>query len=156
METSTGIEPIFSWAYKRRYRHANVWKEQVVIDPLFKEFYSKGKDLSVFVGAYDIFPSEHLKVQAEIQKYIDSSISKTINLPKEARWEDLTETFLDHMQYLKGCTIYRAGSKGDEPLEAIPLNAESINTYMKSKDESIIEGVESAVACSLNGGNCGE
>lgn len=151
MEVSTGIEPIFSWAYKRRYRQANVWKEQVIVDPLFKEFYDKGKDLSVFVGAYDISPEDHLKMQAAIQKYIDNSISKTINLPKEAKWEDLSSVALHYMPYLKGLTLYRAGSKGGEPLEAIPLNQENIDKYMASETESGI----GEVACAIGDSSCG-
>ncbi len=153
MEVSTGVEPIFSWAYKRRYRHANVWKEQVVIDPLFKEMYSQGKDLSVFVGSYDITPTAHLKVQAEIQKYIDSSISKTINIPKETKWEDLSEVALEHMSYLKGLTIYREGSRGDEPLSAIPLTKENIEMYIKQEDSII--GLDSGAVCKLDG-TCGD
>jgi len=153
METSTGIEPIFAWAYMRRYRHANVWKEQVIVDPLFQEFHKKGMDLSVFVGAYDVTPDEHLKVQSEIQKYIDNSISKTINLPKETQWQDLSPVALQYMQYLKGMTIYRAGSKGNEPLSAIPLTEDNIQKYMKT-EEVLVEVTDSA-ACGLNGGECG-
>jgi ribonucleoside-diphosphate reductase alpha chain len=137
----------------RRYRHANVWKEQVIVEPLFQEFYNQGKDLSVFVGAYDVTPDEHLRVQAEIQKYIDNSISKTINLPKETKWEDLSPVALQYMQYLKGMTIYRAGSKGNEPLSAIPLTEENIKKYMKH--EEVLAEVTDSAACGLNGGECG-
>ena len=74
MGVSSGLEPIFSAMYLRRYRDANVWKEQLVVDPLFKEFYKDGKNLSCFVGAYDVSPEDHIKVQATIQKYIDSCL----------------------------------------------------------------------------------
>ena len=151
MEISTGIEPIFAWAYKRRYRQANVWKEQVIVDPLFKQFYKENKDLSVFAGAYDITPEEHLKVQAEIQKYIDNSISKTINLPEGSKWEELSDTLLHYIPYLKGMTVYKANSRGMEPLEAIPLTQDNINKYMT---DDIEEGI-GEVACAIGDNSCG-
>ena len=151
MGTSTGIEPIFAWAYKRRYRHSNVWKEQVIVDPLFEEFYKAGKDTSVFLGAYDVKPEDHMRVQASFQKYIDNSISKTINLPKETKWEDLSDVAIKYMPYLKGLTIYRAGSKGNEPLEAIELSENNIKRYMTENVEAAI----GEVACALGDNSCG-
>jgi ribonucleoside-diphosphate reductase alpha chain len=151
---SSGIEPIFAAMYNRRWRHANVWKESVVIDPLFQEYYDKGKKLDVFVGAYDVTPEEHIKVQATIQKYIDSCISKTINLPGDAKAESFKDTALQYAGYMKGFTIYRAGSKGMEPLAAIPLTQENIEKYMK-KQELLEVGVADGQACSMADGSCG-
>jgi ribonucleoside-diphosphate reductase alpha chain len=151
---SSGIEPIFAAMYNRRWRHANVWKESVVIDPLFQEYYDKGKKLDVFVGAYDVTPEEHIKVQATIQKYIDSCISKTINLPGDANAKSFKDTALQYAGYMKGFTIYRAGSKGMEPLTAIPLTQENIEKYMK-KPELLEVGVADGQACSMADGSCG-
>ena len=81
----------------------------------------------VFVGAYDVTPEEHMKVQATIQRYVDNCLSKTINLPADATAEDFNKVALDFAQYLKGLTIYQAGSKGNEPLTAIPLSDENID-----------------------------
>lgn len=150
---SSGIEPIFSAMYNRRYRQANVWKESLVVDPLFQEYYAKGKDLSPFVGAYDVAPEGHIKVQATIQKYIDSCISKTINLPAEATPEQFSQAALDFSPYLKGFTVYRAGSKGNEPLQAIPLTEENIEKYMGMPEEPEAS-VQSGDACAANGGDC--
>ena len=149
---STGIEPIFSAMYNRRYRHASIWKEKLVVDPLFKEYYEKGLPLQEFVGAYDVAPEDHIRVQATIQKYIDSCISKTINLPSEATPEEFSQAALDYAPYLKGLTVYRAGSKGNEPLEAIPLTKENISKYMGEEHE---EKIQTAEMCSLAGGECG-
>ena len=149
---STGIEPIFSAMYNRRYRHASIWKEKLVVDPLFKEYYEKGLPLQEFVGAYDVAPEDHIRVQATIQKYIDSCISKTINLPSEATPEEFSQAALDYAPYLKGLTVYRAGSKGNEPLEAIPLTEENIAKYMGEEKELAMAVGE---ACSLAGGDCG-
>ena len=94
-----------------------------------------------------------MAVQAVCQRYIDSSISKTINLPSTATAEELNDTALAFAPYLKGMTVYRAGSKGQEPLEAISLNEENIKKYMLV--ESVIEEVQDATLCSINGGECG-
>jgi len=150
---SSGIEPIFAAMYNRRYRQANVWKEQLVVDPLFKEFYEKGVPLDNFVGAYDVAPEDHIKVQATVQKYMDSCISKTINLPKDTEPEDFSQAALDYAPYLKGLTVYRAGSKGNEPLEAIPLSQTNVDKFMKTEDKSA--SVQTGEACSLSGGECG-
>ena len=152
---SSGIEPIFSAMYLRRWRHSNVWKDKLVVDPLFEEWFKEGKPLNKFVGAYDVSPDEHIKVQATVQKYIDSCISKTINLPAEGTSEDFSQVALDYAPYLKGLTIYRAGAKGSEPLTAIPHTQENIEKYM-SADETERE-IEVGVGdkCNLAGGDCG-
>ena len=149
---SSGIEPIFSAMYNRRYRHANTWKGQLVVDPLFEEWYKKGRSLEHFVGAYDVAPEDHIKVQATVQKYMDSCISKTINLPATSTPTEFSQAALDYAPYLKGLTVYRAGSKGNEPLEAIPLSEENITIYMRKEKQTAIETGE---ACSLAGGDCG-
>ena len=150
---STGIEPIFSAMYNRRWRHANTWKNKLVVDPLFKEWYDEKKDLTNFVGAYDVSPEDHIKVQATIQKYMDNCLSKTINLPAETTPEEFSQAALDYTPYLKGLTVYRAGSKGNEPLEAISLTEENIKKYMVT--EGVEEKVQTAEMCSLAGGECG-
>ena len=150
---SSGIEPIFSAMYNRRYRQANVWKEQLVVDTLFIEWHEQGKPLDNFVGAYDVAPEDHIKVQATVQKYMDSCISKTINLPATSTPEEFSQAALDYAPYLKGLTVYRAGSKGNEPLEAIALTEENIVKYMQKEDKTA--SVETGEACSLAGGDCG-
>jgi len=152
MGVSSGIEPIFSAMYLRRYRQGSVWKEKLVVDPLFEEYYNEGMDTSKFIGAYDISSDEHLAVQATIQRYIDSCISKTINLPSTMEAKEVMDTAFVYMPYLKGMTIYRAASKENEPLVAIPTTPENIVQYMGLQDEI---GVGVGDACSLAGGSCG-
>ena len=156
MGVSTGIEPIFAPMYLRRWRHSNIWKEQVVVDPLLKEYFDNDilkQNKEIFVGAYDVSPEEHMKVQATIQRYVDNCLSKTVNLPSSATAKDLNRLAFDYAQYLKGLTIYRAGSKGNEPLTAIPLTDENIAKYLTTQE--VEEKVESADVCSLAGGECG-
>jgi len=153
MGVSSGIEPIFSAMYKRRYRQGNVWKETLVVDPLFQKYHNEGKELGAFVGAYDITPEDHMRVQATIQHYIDSALSKTINLPEDFESSDLINQALDFMPYMKGLTIYRAGSHGNEPLQAIPLTKENVDKYMQQIKEVVTADGQ---ACSLTGGGCGD
>ena len=156
--TSSGIEPIFAAMYNRRWRSNNIWKEQLVVDPLFQEYYAAGKPVDAFVGAYDVQPEDHIKVQATIQKYIDSCISKTINLPSTSTAEEFSQAALDYAPYLKGLTVYRAGAKEGEPLQAIPFTQENIQKYMNEEENNHEEkelAVGTGEACSLAGGDCG-
>lgn len=149
---SSGIEPIFAAMYLRRFRVANTWAEEVVLDPLFKEYIDQGKSLDLFVGSYDVTPEEHMKVQATVQRYIDNAISKTINLPNSAQWEDISKIALKYAPYLKGLTVYRAGSKGMEPLQAIPLTSENIEKYAKMSTNTEITSAE---ICRIGDNSCG-
>ena len=151
MGVSSGIEPIFSAIYKRRYRKANAWEETIVLDPLFKEYLKRGEPLEAFVGAYDVKPEDHIKLQAVVQRYIDSAISKTINLPSDAVPEDFEKSAMDYASDMKGITVYRASSKSNEPLEAIPLTAANIKRYTLADSET---GTDNGAVCTLNG-DCG-
>ena len=148
---SSGIEPIFSAMYNRRYRHNNIWKEKLVVDPLFREYFEKDRSLECFVGAYDVAPEDHIRVQATIQKYMDSCISKTINLPSTSTPEEFSQAALDYAPYLKGLTVYRAGAKEGEPLQAIPLTQENIEEHMTVFVET---DLASGDMCSVAGGDC--
>ena len=151
---STGIEPIFAPMYNRRYREGNAWRSVLVLDPMFKEALEQGSDGRHIVGAYDVTPEQHMAVQASIQKYIDNAISKTINLPNDAKAEDISRLALKYAPYLKGMTIYRAGSKGMEPLEALPLTEENIQMARNliNEQKAIAEMPEDV--CKI-GGECG-
>ena len=100
--------------------------------------------------AYDITPEEHMAVQATIQRFIDSCISKTINLPEQFDPATMIEDAVNYMPYLKGMTIYRAGSKGNEPLQAIPLTKEMSNDTWDNKTLS-----EQQTSSCVPEGECG-
>lgn len=124
---STGIEPLFAPAYWRRFYRptsdgSRKLDKELVVDPLWDELEKAGKDVSVLQGAYDITPEGHFEVQRVIQKHLDSSLSKTINMSKEFPVDSLSELWLEYLPFIKGSTFYRAGSRGEEPLEAIPLD----------------------------------
>lgn len=144
---STGIEPIFSPVYKRRWRSGTegVWNETIVIDPLFRTMYLKGKNLDHIVGAYDVSPEEHIKMQSAIQSYIDSAISKTCNLPETFQFTDETSDFLlQYISEIKGFTFYKAGSRGNEPLSVIDWRTIDLDKLIvEGKMEVISSSVES-------------
>lgn len=144
---STGIEPIFAPAYKRRWKTGSegVLNETIVMDPLFKETLEKGEDTTHIIGAYDVTPEEHIKMQAVVQKYIDSAVSKTCNLPSDFESETLYEDLINYASDIKGFTFYKAGSRGNEPLQALKLS--EINTKDLLQDDAVEEQVESIDTC---------
>ena len=131
---STGIEPIFAPVYKRRWRTGTdgVWNESFVVDPLFKELYMAGKFTEHITGAYDVSPEEHIKVQAVIQAYVDSAVSKTCNIPNDYEaTEELKSHLAEYSTEMKGFTFYRAGSRGNEPLEVIDPKTINLDKLIK-------------------------
>ena len=142
---STGLEPIFAPVYKRRWRTGtdDVWNETIVVDPLFKDLYLRGRDVSHCVGAYDVTPEEHIKVQAVVQTYIDSAVSKTCNLPADYEPSNLYDDLLMYANDMKGFTFYRAGSRGNEPLEAINVQDIELDTLIKEgKIQELAQSIE--------------
>ena len=117
VNTSTGVEPFFSWVYYRKSR-LGLHEEQV---PIVKKWYAahpEADDLpDYFVTAMDLAPQEHVKVQGAFQRWIDSAISKTCNVPNDYSVEQVSELF-KYMYELgcKGGTIYRDGSRDEQVL----------------------------------------
>jgi ribonucleoside-diphosphate reductase alpha chain len=117
VNTSTGIEPFFSWVYYRKSR-LGLHEEQV---PLVREWFDAHPGETelpdFFATAMDLAPEEHVRVQAAIQRWVDSSISKTANLPNNYTVEQTRELY--ELMYELGCkggTIYRDGSRSEQVL----------------------------------------
>lgn len=108
---SSGIEPVYDFAFTRRDRIG----EHVIYHPLFKQWKDAhpGEDKpGYFVGANDLTPLEHIKVQALIQQYTDSSISKTANAPESHTVDDVKELYMQAYKLgCKGVTYFRDGSR---------------------------------------------
>ncbi|MBN2546873.1 MAG: adenosylcobalamin-dependent ribonucleoside-diphosphate reductase [Spirochaetes bacterium] len=136
---SSGIEPLFGLIYFRnvlsgsKLFEANKDFEESLAErginaaDIYKQIIEQGsikkikvipediKDL--FVTSFDISPLDHLKIQAEFQKFTDNSVSKTINLPPDASLEDIKHVYLSaYKMKCKGITIYRYGSKENQVL----------------------------------------
>lgn len=107
-------------------------KEEVVIDPLFESLYQQGIDVSAFVSAHEISVEDHLRIQVSVQKHIDNAVSKTINIPNDYDIEKYSELLLKYAPQLKGTTVYRSGSRGNEPL--FPLSAKEAVEYIEAND----------------------
>lgn len=118
---TSGIEPMFAYAWKRRYFVKDEKKEEVVHHPLFVESYKNGQDLSIFEGAQDLTPEQHLEMQAVCQKYVDNAVSKTINIKQGMELKDFDAVLRKYVPLLKGLTIYPVGSRGEEPLSPLSL-----------------------------------
>ena len=123
---STGIEPIFAPAYWRRFYRptedgSRKLDKELVINPWWGVLEREGKDVGILEGAYDVTPEAHFEMQRACQKHIDNATSKTINLAENYSVDSLSDLWLEYLPHVKGTTFYRAGSRGEEPLEAIPL-----------------------------------
>jgi ribonucleoside-diphosphate reductase alpha chain len=118
---STGIEPLFAPVYWRHYKVLTEdgtdtrLEKELVVTPEFEKFGRLAE------GAYDIAVRDHFEIQKIVQRHIDNAVSKTINLPKNYPVEDLAALWLEYLPYFKGSTFYREGSRGNEPLEYIPM-----------------------------------
>lgn len=148
VNTSTGIEPFFSWVYYRKSR-LGLHEEQV---PLVKEWFEAHPGATelpdYFVTAMDLTPEEHVKVQAAVQRWVDSSISKTSNLPNHYTVEQ-TRKLYEYMYELgcKGGTVYRDGSrdeqvlmlKGDERAESEMASLKKETTAPAAEETKAVE-----------------
>ena len=129
--TTTGIEPLFAVAYKRRYlTDGTKWKYEYVVDStadlLIREY---GLNPDNIDTAYKLSHDyeRRIKFQAEVQSYVDMSISSTINLPawgsKDNSESDVgrfAATLAKYAPNLRGFTCYPDGSRGGQPLTEIP------------------------------------
>ncbi|MFL6276620.1 MAG: adenosylcobalamin-dependent ribonucleoside-diphosphate reductase [Blastocatellia bacterium] len=109
--TSTGIEPFYFWNYFRKSRLGQ-HEERVKVLEEWQQAHPGEPLPGYFVTAMDLAPEEHVKVQAAIQRWVDSSISKTCNLPSNYTVEQTREIY--ELLYRLGCkggTIYRDGSR---------------------------------------------
>lgn len=110
---SSGIEPVFAYAYMRKVLQKDGTRtEQEVADyavHLYREMYGKDAELPAhFVTAQTLTPLAHVRMQAAAQKWVDSSISKTVNCPEDISFEDFQEIYLQAYETgCKGCTTYR-------------------------------------------------
>jgi ribonucleoside-diphosphate reductase alpha chain len=110
---SSGIEPVFAYSYTRKVLLPDgTRREEKVSDFAVDRFHEMfGAETALpdyFVNAQELTPAEHIAVQAAVQDFIDSSISKTINTPADISFEDFKTVYLDaYDKGLKGCTTYR-------------------------------------------------
>ena len=123
---SSGIEPIFSVSYERKVRQADGSRTSHRVDDyaarLWWHLKGAGEPLpDAFVTAGDLSPHEHLVMQAAVQKHIDSSISKTINVPEDLDFDAFKQVYSEAYDLgLKGCTTFRPNNITGSVLSTSP------------------------------------
>ena len=117
VNTSTGIEPFYFWTFKRKSRLGTHEETVAVVEQWQQEH--PGEPLpDYFVTAMELQPEEHVRVQAAIQRWVDSSISKTCNVPNHYTLAQTRQLYgLMYELGCKGGTIYRDGSRDEQVLE---------------------------------------
>lgn len=157
-ETTTGIEPMFAAAYKRRYLKGTTWHYEYVIDPTAKKAVEKyGIRPSDLEDAYSLAddPERRMAFQAHVQKYVDHGISSTLNLPKwgteannEGKVQEFGAMLIKYLPNIRGCTVYPDGGRGGQP-----LNVVHYSTAIKHVGNVFIE---SSDVCDITkAGSCG-
>jgi ribonucleoside-diphosphate reductase alpha chain len=161
--TSTGIEPIFAVAYKRRYlKGQSRWVYQYVVDSAAQELINLyGVNPDNVESALDLAEDyeRRIRFQADVQDYVDMSISSTINLPawgsrlnNEDTVVPFAKTLAKYAHRLRGFTCYPDGSRGGQPLTSVPYK-EAVSKL----GEEFEEHVETHDICEISGsgGSCG-
>jgi ribonucleoside-diphosphate reductase alpha chain len=157
--TTTGIEPLFAVAYKRRYlTDGTKWKYEYVVDStadlLIREY---GLDPDGIDTAYKLSHDfeRRIKFQADIQDYVDMSISSTINLPpwgskgnSEGEVINFASTLASYAPRLRGFTCYPDGSRGGQPLTEVSYKEAMQHKGMVFAENDICD-------ISGKGGTCG-
>jgi ribonucleoside-diphosphate reductase alpha chain len=114
-QSSSGVEPIFCTSYRRRVKQddGESFTEYKVYHPLIQELWGDDEELPDYVvTAHDIDPYFRVRMQGVIQRWIDSSISSTVNLPNDVSVETVADIYVTAYQAgLKGITVYREGSR---------------------------------------------
>ena len=152
---SNGIEPSFAHHYSRNViREGRKTKERIEVYSFELLAYralinadatpsgddARAKLPDYFVTADDISPKEHVDVQAAAQKWVDSSISKTANVPTDYRYEDFKDIYrYAHQQGLKGCTTFRFNPAAFQGVLVKDADLESTLYRFELEDGSVIE-----------------
>jgi ribonucleoside-diphosphate reductase alpha chain len=156
--TTTGIEPIYAVAYKRRYlTDGTKWKFQYAVDHIAKEMMDLyGTDPDKIESSTDLAadPERRIKFQADVQDYVDMGISSTINMPPYSEDTDVVgfaKLLAKYAPRLRGFTCYPDGSRGGQPLTKV--------SFKEAKDKLGVEFDEGEYndVCDITGkgGYCG-
>src|SRR6185312_6854345 len=131
---SSGIEPVFAYAYNRKVLQPDgTHTTETVEDYAYRAFHAKfGADAVLpdyFVNAQTLAPEDHLAVQAAAQRHIDSSISKTVNVPVGISFEAFKDIYLKAYDLgCKGCTTYRPNDVTGSVLDVAPAVSAPVAT----------------------------
>jgi ribonucleoside-diphosphate reductase alpha chain len=151
---SSGIEPVFAYEYTRKVREPDGHtREERVSDHavrLYRRMFGADAPLPAhFVTAGDLTPSEHIRMQAALQRHVDSAISKTVNVPADISFEAFKDVYRDaYRSGCKGCTTYRPNAvtgsvlsvdaPAEPPAPAALVPAEPGEPWLLNRGEKLI------------------
>ena len=161
---SSGIEPVFAYSYTRKVLQKDGSRtEEEVVDyavQLWREKFGDRELPGHFVNAQTLTPEEHVKMQAAAQRWVDSSISKTINVPADIAFEAFKDVYLQAYETgCKGCTTYRPNevtgsvlsvgeaedvAPGEAPEQATDLSGEGADVIYMSEPLDRPQALEGA------------
>ena len=140
---SSGIEPVFAYAYTRKVLQKDGSRtEEEVVDyavQMWRDLHGDAPLPDYFVNAQTLAPLDHVKMQAAAQRWVDSSISKTINCPEDISFDDFKQVYMAAWdQGCKGCTTYRPNDVTGSVLSV----SESTDTTPSDQPAQLREGAE--------------
>jgi ribonucleoside-diphosphate reductase alpha chain len=156
---SNGIEPAFSWTYTRKKREADGTRtEYEVQDHAWRVYRALGGDMlhlpDSFVGALEMSANEHIAMMAAVQPFVDTAISKTVNVPADYPYEDFKGLYLQAWRSgLKGLATYRpnailgsvltlAPEKAPSPdVPTAPVAVDPMRTVIESRPHGALDAV---------------
>ena len=141
---SSGIEPVFAYAYTRKVLQKDGSRtEEEVVDyavQMWRELKGDTPLPDYFVNAQTLPPADHVKMQAAAQKWIDSSISKTINCPEDISFDDFKDVYMQAWDLgCKGCTTYRPN---DVTGSVLSVSSEKTDKAPADSPDQVSEGGE--------------
>lgn len=141
---SSGIEPVFAYAYTRKVLQKDGSRtEEEVVDyavQMWRELKGDTPLPDYFVNAQTLPPADHVKMQAAAQKWIDSSISKTINCPEDISFDDFKDVYMQAWDMgCKGCTTYRPN---DVTGSVLSVSSEKTDKAPSDSPDQVSEGGE--------------
>lgn len=152
-ETTTSAEPIFAAAYKRRVRNASAKGDRVeyeyVIDPTAARLIKEGVDPTLIEDAYGLAydVERRIEMQAWLQQYVDHGISSTVNLPRvmddPSEQAEFGRMLMKYLPRLRGITCYPDGSRGGQPLTAVPIEfaIDKVGVRFEENEERCVGGL---------------
>ena len=134
LNTSSSIEPNFAYEWTRDVVVDNNHKKQLTYKHRLNN--ENNKNSGLLVSAHDLTPEEHIAPVAVFAKYVDSAISKTVNLAQDVSVDTVKEVYnYCYAKHIKGITVYRDGSRNAQPLKKVENNKET-KSENSAKDAS--------------------
>ena len=140
---SSGIEPVFAYAYTRKVLQKDGTRtEEEVVDyavKLWRDLKGDAELPDYFVNAQTLPAMDHVRMQAAAQKWVDSSISKTINVPEDIDFQSFKDVYMEAWDSgCKGCTTYRPNDVTGSVLSVEPEKAEPVEVIADENAGDVI------------------